>query len=126
MGNCLMFARLVNDASDAGAYCSDEDLDQLLANLQTNDVQAAQANEKERMELPDPSTVAQLPRKHLIREVFRAFDTDFDGKLRVKEMQRFAECTGFDGTQEDWRSAYEEGICEENDIKPAEGVSEAL
>lgn len=64
-------------------------------------------------------------RARLVRELFRALDTDDDGWLREQDMRRFADCLGFEGSDSDWREEYRL-LCTQNLASPMEGVGEIL
>mmetsp|Transcript_108916 Transcript_108916/g.308024 ORF Transcript_108916/g.308024 Transcript_108916/m.308024 type:complete len:686 (+) Transcript_108916:3-2060(+) len=103
----VLAERLLNDRTDSGCYCSDEELRSLLAKLEDPDAKAkllprprpAQAGPQ------DAGPKASL-RKDLVAAVFRACDVDKDGVLSEKEMRGFARHTGFEGTAEEWANEY--------------------
>lgn len=88
------FEALVNDPSDNRCYCSDEDLKKMLETWSTTTVQKAEA--------PAASPRALSSREELIRAVFRSCDAEGTGALSARQMRRFAESTGFEGSDADW------------------------
>ena len=90
------FDRLVNDQSESGCYCSDEELRALL------------------QKLPPPSTskgrVPQPPtgsgRSDMIKSAFTALNRSGSGHLSAAEMKPFAEKTGFSGTDAEWQEEF--------------------
>jgi len=100
--------RLLNDQSDSGCFCSDEELRSLLTKLED-------PAEKAKLVVPKPKSgnqkeqdlVASELRSDIIGAVFRACDADRDGRLSEKEMRGFAIHTGFRGTEEEWSKEYQ-------------------
>uniref|UniRef100_A0A7R9ZYS0 Calmodulin n=1 Tax=Pyrodinium bahamense TaxID=73915 RepID=A0A7R9ZYS0_9DINO len=100
-----LFIKLVNDRSDAGCYCSDGELKDMLKEL-------------------NPNAGEISSRGTLISAVFRACDRDGDGRLNGGEMRNFAGFTGFDGDDEAWDKEYKM-LCSEVAAAPDEGVAQA-
>jgi Ca2+-binding EF-hand superfamily protein len=111
----VLFSKIINDKSEAGCFCSDDELRDLLKKV-SNVPKAPMAPmiPKAKATLPDP-------RKRLISSVFSACDTDSDNKLNQKEFKRFAAFTGFDGPEEQWAMEYN-SLCNEVKADPGEGV----
>jgi len=97
-----LFVRLVNDRSDAGCYCSDGELRDMLKEL-------------------NPNAGEISSRGTLITTVFRACDRDGDERLNDEELRAFARLTGFDGDDEAWSKEYCM-LCSEVRAEPDAGV----
>lgn len=111
-----VFRCLLDDDSQEGCYCSDAELETILATLQ-----------------PKPKPVLEPrnagfllarctpERESLIRAVFGACDVDGDRFLSLNEMRRFANHVGFDDTDEVWAGEYT-SLCVDNSADPALGI----
>lgn len=55
---------------------------------------------------------ADVARAGLIHSVFTKFDEDCDGRLKEQELRRFAEETGWSGTDEEWADMYHD-LCDD-------------
>lgn len=64
-------------------------------------------------------------RRELIRRAFVLFDLDRDQRLKLKELRSFANCTGFDGSDEEWAEEYKT-LCLTIGTTPERGMDEAL
>ncbi|CAK9015772.1 unnamed protein product [Durusdinium trenchii] len=99
------FQRLANDSSDDGCYCSDEELRRLLQSLQGGSTSASMP--------PEPRNWAPAAkgnadeRVQLIEQVFNTLNRSCTGYLNASEMRPFANRTGFDGTDAEWRQEFE-------------------
>jgi len=100
--NEKLFKKLVDDRSDAGCYCNDGELKDMLKEL-------------------NPNAGEISSRGALISAVFKACDQDGDDKLSNSEMREFAGCTGFDGDEEAWTKEYTM-LCSEAKVAPDEGI----
>lgn len=80
------FVQLVNDKSDSGIYCSDQEFRGMLKKI--SQAKAAQTR-------PD-----------LIKRAFRVLDVNGDGFLNKEEMRGFAELGGFKGTPAEWQKEF--------------------
>lgn len=58
----------------------------------------------------------------LIRQLFEVCDVDGDGRLRSRDLRRFAELTGFEGGDAEWPEAFK-ALCASRSINPALGLS---
>jgi Ca2+-binding EF-hand superfamily protein/predicted GNAT family acetyltransferase len=117
-----LFEKLVDDETDDGCFCTNEELrDMLLASRGKHDLddkgtkQAEYDSHAQKATAKDSAgpgkTAAAVvshrsPRSERIEKVFRSFDRDGDGFLSQEEMQRFARHTGFDGSDADWANEY--------------------
>ncbi|CAL1153427.1 unnamed protein product [Cladocopium goreaui] len=103
------FDHLVNDQSDAGCYCSDEELRDLLRSLPPLPPPSAATVPPPRAAVPVPGTVPGAPagaRQQLIDSVFHALNRSASGQLSAAEMRPFAEKTGFSGSNEEWQEEF--------------------
>jgi len=66
------------------------------------------------------AVAAKLDREALKRRLFRLWDQDKDGALKVDEMLQLALVSGFDGSPEEWRKEYLE-LCKEHKVVPTAG-----
>merc|ERR1712194_321648 len=91
---------LVNDESENGCWCSEEDLRGMVKDL------FAQVQSR-----VQPAQIAQVDqpnsRPRLIKAVFDASDTDGMPGLSSEEMCRFARMMGFDGSAQDWKTEFQ-------------------
>eukprot|EP00971_Amphidinium_carterae_P031982 630102-Amphidinium_carterae.1 len=107
--NLAEFAKLVNDNSDDGCYCSDEELQGMIARLDAAPTAVAVSNLLTMSATQTTVTVVDTygdGRSDLIRDVFTSCDTNRDGCLDKAELRVFAQETGFDGRDEDWESEF--------------------
>jgi len=106
--------RLVDDPSDTGCHCTNEELHEMVRNIApaTPPVAAPpgltlQSASATALQQDFPATrLADGPRRRLVDEVFHLCDRDEDGRLKQHEMLRFAELTGFEGKEEEWDEEY--------------------
>eukprot|EP00913_Durusdinium_trenchii_P026419 g24787.t1 len=90
---------------DDGCYCSDEELRRLLQSLQGGSTSASMP--------PEPRNWAPAAkgnadeRVQLIEQVFNTLNRSCTGYLNASEMRPFANRTGFDGTDAEWRQEFE-------------------
>ncbi|CAE8678105.1 unnamed protein product [Polarella glacialis] len=108
--NASLFAKLVDDESDQGIYCTDAELSSMLAILAP----------------PKPASVSSKTKKfdsrsEVVREVFKRLDTNGAGFLRSQEMLPFANHTGFDGSDADWAEEFQ-SLCSEPGSAQGVGV----
>jgi len=118
-----LFTQLVNDESEeTGCYCSDDDLATILSDLRKagSPLRGGPA-----MSAPIAQRPFDLSRAQLVSAIFKECDADGDALLGCKELQRFAELTGFGGSDCEWASAFEQ-LCQECGANPAHGVDERL
>ena len=103
------FKRLANDQSDDGCYCSDSDLQALLARLESRRVtQNSRAPPTVQHSAPSPAVPNGFgKRDDLLQRVFKALNLSGNGHLASEEMRPFAEATGFDGNDQDWKQEFE-------------------
>lgn len=138
-----LLAKLVDDESDRGCYCTDDELRSVWAGVRSEPDAApctpvassstAQSKSlptevcvKSQGAMPDiAADVRKLGRAELIRAVFHACDADCDALLSREELLSFSSRTGFHGTGEEWAEEYEE-LCEENSVEVDSGVDIAL
>jgi len=134
------FARLVDDESDSGCYCTEEELRAMLEDLRKKAPQPAASSARPALAAarPSPAQAAQpsvapaapavatpqerSARDAAIAELFRKCDVDRDGHLSVVEMRTFAELTGFEGGHTEWAEEFEL-LCAESRVDPARGIS---
>eukprot|EP00448_Togula_jolla_P018738 CAMPEP_0170591226 /NCGR_PEP_ID=MMETSP0224-20130122/12290_1 /TAXON_ID=285029 /ORGANISM="Togula jolla, Strain CCCM 725" /LENGTH=484 /DNA_ID=CAMNT_0010915075 /DNA_START=134 /DNA_END=1588 /DNA_ORIENTATION=+ len=88
-------------------------------------LQEASAESDSAQEVTSSGEPRSAGRVLLVRAVFRACDTDGDGWLRERELRKFGDLLGFEGSDEDWSEEYRL-ICMDNKANPMEGVSEML
>jgi len=91
------FLCLVNDDSDSGQYCSDEELRDML------------------------NRAPGEAREMLIRDVFLKCDADGNEYLKEDEMRTFAMLTGFEGTNSEWSEEFKT-LCLEQNVDKAMGI----
>jgi Ca2+-binding EF-hand superfamily protein len=116
-----LFIQLVEDTSDGGCHCRDEDLEAVISSGTAISPTMTQAT-------PDTTPGAATPvmdREALIHAAFRALDGDQDGFLSLWEMHAFSKHIGFDGSNEDWEDEYKILCCEQQ-IDPARGIDVKL
>jgi len=98
--DCALLEALVNDSTEGGCYCSDRDLRAVLQSMgETDEVEGGGTR-------VTAVGVMQTARGELIRQLFRACDSDNDGLLDEVEMRSFAVHVGFDGSNEEWAAEY--------------------
>eukprot|EP00747_Dinoflagellata_sp_TGD_P116370 gnl/TRDRNA2_/TRDRNA2_172360_c2_seq1.p1 gnl/TRDRNA2_/TRDRNA2_172360_c2~~gnl/TRDRNA2_/TRDRNA2_172360_c2_seq1.p1 ORF type:complete len:676 (-),score=163.69 gnl/TRDRNA2_/TRDRNA2_172360_c2_seq1:215-2191(-) len=115
--NAEMLARLVDDESDDGCHCTDEELRAMLRVL-FQDVKEREAKVAEAVAEELPSQ-----RSKLMKAVFHALDVDGDQRLNMQEMLRFACFCGFDGGDEVWAEEYDSLFAENPGETPEGGIS---
>lgn len=94
--------------------------------LKPVNMQEMDGRDAKRAKIPMPPAPAKptFTREDLKRHVFWRCDADTDGFLNREEMLVFATLTGFDGTEIQWRNAYNV-LCSECDADPLVGIPEA-
>jgi len=98
--DCALLEALVNDSTEGGCYCSDRDLRTVLQSM-------GETDESDGSRVTGVGIVTKSSARHeLIRQVFRACDTDNDGMLDEVEMRSFAVHVGFEGSNEEWAQEY--------------------
>eukprot|EP00930_Biecheleria_cincta_P092427 TRINITY_DN8233_c0_g1_i1.p1 TRINITY_DN8233_c0_g1~~TRINITY_DN8233_c0_g1_i1.p1 ORF type:complete len:2246 (+),score=491.91 TRINITY_DN8233_c0_g1_i1:182-6919(+) len=105
--NLAHFRRLVDDSSDNGCYCSNDELESIRGKLPPVQVSLAKAPVVADDRSQPPVAQDADNRRELLRAVFNGLDTDCDGCLSAKEMRPFATHTGFDGSDQDWADEFE-------------------
>jgi len=65
--------------------------------------------------------IAKDTRLARVIAAFDALDHDRDGALNLLELRRFAECSGFEGTDAEWAVEYER-LCDEVGAEPEVGI----
>eukprot|EP00933_Yihiella_yeosuensis_P007764 TRINITY_DN11292_c0_g1_i1.p1 TRINITY_DN11292_c0_g1~~TRINITY_DN11292_c0_g1_i1.p1 ORF type:complete len:798 (+),score=210.56 TRINITY_DN11292_c0_g1_i1:139-2394(+) len=140
------FIKLVNDESDDGAYCTDDELHDLSSKLSqaqapfdsANTVETPPWLEPPAMPPPPPPPGLDSPmgaaangfgfgsagssdRVELLRTAFSLLDKDGNGRLSCTEMYVFAMYTGFEGTVDAWSEEYQL-LCRDKDIDSRLGV----
>mmetsp|Transcript_78046 Transcript_78046/g.246529 ORF Transcript_78046/g.246529 Transcript_78046/m.246529 type:complete len:665 (+) Transcript_78046:60-2054(+) len=108
-----MFSQLVNDQTDAGCYCSDDELRIMVRDF-FPEVRARTAAPPAAAAPPVPAPPpaptqdpAEVPaRTKLIRSVFEALDRDGDQRLSSQEMYRLASMVGFQGNDGEWQAEF--------------------
>lgn len=100
--NLDTFAELVDDESDNGCYCTDDELVDMLKKLfpAVKEVAAAAAP------VPAAASPDGADRTQLIGDVFRVCDRDGDGRLSSSEMRPVAELIGFEGDDASWQNEF--------------------
>merc|ERR1712083_1155280 len=101
----------VEDTSDNGCYCSDDELRGMLR-LLFQDVKARTCTVPNMAvtsslapspnRVPGPPGLPPPTREGLIWAAFHACDVDNDGWLKSQELRKFAIHAGFNGGDEDW------------------------
>eukprot|EP00435_Cladocopium_sp_Y103_P068026 s247_g30.t3 len=99
----MQFQRLVNDTSENGCYCTDDDLrlvveKQSVPNGHDGTVVMPPGNQ---------ASATDLGRRALITAAFHALNRSGTGHLSATEMRPFAELTGFSGTDREWQEEFE-------------------
>jgi len=129
----LLEALVSNESEEDGYYCSNDELRSFLSSAATPDTGTrgsvpVSCDWETAHEVIFKKVDLDLPlmsRSELVREVFALLDRDRDERLNQVEMKRFAQMTGFCGTDEDWADAY--GLlCRESGGDPLAGVDAAL
>lgn len=116
--NLAAFRRLVDDKGDQGAYCTDDELRDMLQ-VGPPQSQAAPVQVPAR---PPPGLEAP-DRLQLKESVFSMFDFDRDGCLGREELWAFARSSpNFDCDAEDWGEVFAE-LCDDYACDPGEGLS---
>ena len=135
-----LFAKLVDDKSDLGIYCTDQQLTEMLNSAppsrpiprptpaQLNVTPEPPAHVQAGKELLGSLNVTSEPpagtswraanelvRSELIKAAFQALNWTGTGHLSADEMRPFANQTGFDGTDEDWKKEFEMLLQESGD-----------
>eukprot|EP00913_Durusdinium_trenchii_P027133 g25460.t1 len=107
------FQRLANDTSDDGCYCSDEDLRDFLQSTCGRATRilacirsTAEGQLTTRTTLEPRMALGTPERTHLIEIVFTALNKSGTGYLNADEMRLFANQTGFEGTDAEWREEF--------------------
>jgi len=133
-----VFRQLVDDDSDNGCYCSDDELSSMLDRLLAARPSKVQEPEPENQQDQEPilrtpsftdlattETEPANPRTELILRVFYACDSDGDGRLNQQEMKKMAAQTGFEGTDAEWAEEFQL-LCKDKGLNAAEGVSQEV
>ncbi|CAK0882930.1 unnamed protein product [Prorocentrum cordatum] len=109
-----LFADLVDDRTERGCYCTDEELRLMLpTGLPRRVATASQAS---------TPPAAEGRRAELAARLFGALDAGGRGLLDEEALLRFASRTGFHGrTREEWSEEYRL-ICQERGADPMAGV----
>lgn len=114
------FAHLVNDSSnETGCYCSDNELQSMLASL------GSEAKPANQIQSITSVGAAVVTRSELIHATFQALDVNGDGKLDQQEMRIFAEHIGFKGDDEAWIGEYT-SLCSQSDSGKTSTVDAVL
>ncbi|CAK9009639.1 unnamed protein product, partial [Durusdinium trenchii] len=102
------FRRLANDSSNDGCYCSDEGLRTLLQSMWQGSASfsAPMATREPRQEPAVAQASGADERTQLIQQVFTGLNQSRTGYLNADEMRPFANQTGFQGTDAEWRTEF--------------------
>mmetsp|Transcript_148200 Transcript_148200/g.475975 ORF Transcript_148200/g.475975 Transcript_148200/m.475975 type:complete len:1751 (-) Transcript_148200:103-5355(-) len=117
----LLFAKLINDRTEAGLFIDNDGLRDMLTQLQIQTPQHLQRKSQKAA-----ATVSEASRRDFLRAIFKLCDVDRDGLLDAKEMQAFAVRTGaaeMDKAQ--WKEEFEI-LCADNGADPSKGISVQL
>lgn len=95
---------LVNDESDNGCYCTDEELRDI--HKKVGAVSGVTQHAPEASQSEDEPRITSY-RGQLVKEIFQLLDRDGVGRLNGSDMLVFARETGFDGSAEDWEEEYQ-------------------
>jgi Ca2+-binding EF-hand superfamily protein len=141
---------LLDDESDTGLHCTDEDMWRVIGTLQARAEASAKAEadalveakkkaEEDMIEVEKARQMAfaaaealaagkpaQAPtpkRPELKRLFFLGCDKDSDQHLKKDEMRTLAEASGFEGDDEEWTEEYER-MCGDYGADPAKGIPE--
>mmetsp|Transcript_50012 Transcript_50012/g.129859 ORF Transcript_50012/g.129859 Transcript_50012/m.129859 type:complete len:849 (-) Transcript_50012:86-2632(-) len=142
---------LLEDESDTGLHCTDEDLWRIIGTLQAR-AEAAAKEEAERLaeakkKAEEDMIVVEKARQQafaaaeavasgnadqaihpgrpeLKRLFFLGCDKDSDQHLKKDEMRTLAEASGFEGSDEEWAEEYER-MCGDYGADPEKGIPEA-
>jgi len=136
-----LFEKLVDDETDDGCYCSDEELQGMATKLKSTQPPPpakkppAPAREPPARSPPQPKAAGPSPvvaadpgkmtRVDLIGVVFRSCDTNSDGFLNAQEMCPFARHIGFEGSDEEWGKEFAT-LCTENGSTAQLGIDVGL
>lgn len=143
--------RLLDDESDTGLHCSEEDIWRIIGTLQARAEAAAKAEaeakaeadkkaEEEKQAIEQARQVAfaaavaaaqgnpgEAPppsRPEMKRLFFLSCDKDGDKALKKLEMRTLAEASGFEGDEGEWTEEYER-MCKDYGADPETGIPEA-
>lgn len=125
------FLQLVDDESENGCYCSNDELRDILSTMERAGKSSEASVSKSSVPEADASlsasssTLEASGRSGMIQRVFRACDEDDDGFLSVFEMLTFARLTGFEDDDASWREEFNL-ICSDYDVDRALGINLAL
>jgi len=72
-----------------------------------------------------PTLIESQKRTEHILKIFSLCDVDEDGFLKSHEMQRFAQCTGFTGSDDEWAVAYQH-LCSDKKLDSSSGIETGL
>lgn len=125
-----VLARLIDDESDTGCYCTNDELRSMLSTLEDK-VQPPRSATAQTTQ-PPPQLPPQQQHQHQqpevvdlressIRDLFQMCDVSADGRLSVEEMRTFAELTGFEGSAEEWAEEFAM-LCSENGVDLSKGI----
>jgi Ca2+-binding EF-hand superfamily protein len=113
------FNTFVSDKSaDPGCFLSDQDLRDVLGRMSFMATMSIATQGRSKASGAKPPDAARMG---MIRSVFQKLDVDGDGKLNVTEMRKFAEQQDFEGSDDDFKSAYND-LCTEKGRDPAQMV----
>eukprot|EP00931_Biecheleriopsis_adriatica_P060565 TRINITY_DN36389_c0_g1_i1.p1 TRINITY_DN36389_c0_g1~~TRINITY_DN36389_c0_g1_i1.p1 ORF type:complete len:1551 (+),score=442.46 TRINITY_DN36389_c0_g1_i1:72-4655(+) len=110
---------------------SDGELKELLTDIQPDGRRRSSASNASRKSWSRPSSskkgiagvadIADMSRSELIAKVFAALDSGGEEVLGSSGLRRFAELSGFDGDEDEWKEQFDD-ICEEHGWKQGDGI----
>lgn len=140
------FQAFLDDDSDTGQYCDEQELRDMLANFdtklmaseallekqmpeQSEEVLEAHASSdalhEQQLAEPEPEDLSEqagkTKREQLVQRVFELCDVGGDGRLTERELRTFAQLTGFDGSESEWAEEYCQ-LCADSGISAAKGL----
>ncbi|CAK0817309.1 unnamed protein product [Prorocentrum cordatum] len=108
------FCAIVDDASERGVYCTDEELAGIHQRLVADRlVRGARA--------PGDRADAAAAEVRVARLLFQLLDLDGDGRLCAEELRPLAILTGFEGDDEEWAAEYAL-LCQERRCEAGRGL----
>ena len=105
--DAALFAKLVDDKSDLGIYCTDQQLTEMLNSAPSSRPMPAQpSGSRKRPSEKRAQPPVENVRWDLLTAAFEALNWTGTGQLSADEMRPFANETGFEGTDEEWTEEF--------------------
>eukprot|EP00933_Yihiella_yeosuensis_P005086 TRINITY_DN109515_c0_g1_i1.p1 TRINITY_DN109515_c0_g1~~TRINITY_DN109515_c0_g1_i1.p1 ORF type:complete len:351 (-),score=88.69 TRINITY_DN109515_c0_g1_i1:818-1870(-) len=111
-----LFRHLLDDNSEGGCFCSDEELQSMLAVKEPKPYLGDATDLQGAFLLQEETGLDSHPqRSTILLAVFNACDLDMDNRLSEEELLSFADLTGFQGGKQEWANEYRQ-ICSEYSV----------